>query len=302
MQPEPHSRQPSSASAAPPPARLVIGASGAVGRALLEYLAGSHAPTLALSRATPPPWADAMPAVAWQRASLEQLDAAGFAGSGVVFSAGPLDGLAAWLERAQPRPARIVALSSTSRHVKTASPDPVERALAQRLGDAEARCARYAEGAGIALSVLRPTLIVSARDGDALDAIAAVARRLGFALLPGGACGLRQPVHATAVAQAMWACAAAPISIGRSYDLPGGETLSYLDLVRRLLAARAPSARILRLPTGLYRLLAATARRHRALAGLSDAVIARMAEDLVFDAQPAIRDFAYAPGALVLDR
>mgnify|MGYP002620180434 CR=1 FL=1 len=80
----------------------------------------------------------------------------------------------------------------------------------------------------------------------------------------------------------------------RAYDLPGGETLSYREMVARVLAALRPPRRLWVLPGPLFALAAWTARGLR-LHDAGPAVLARMRQDLVFDAGPARRDLGYAP-------
>jgi hypothetical protein len=77
--------------------------------------------------------------------------------------------------------------------------------------------------------------------------------------------------------------------------LPGGETLPYREMVARTLAALEPPLPLLALPTPLFRALLAVAQAAGLARDLSPTVVARMAEDLVFDAVPAQRDFGYAP-------
>lgn len=262
---------------------FVTGASAAVGRALLEGLHARGGSATALSRRDAPTWAADMPRVAWRRGSLDhELPGAPPVRSRVL-SAGPLAALATWLERQEPEITRLVALSSTSLHVKRDSTDPAERATIQSLVDAEHRVNAWCTARGVRWTLLRPTLIVSARDGDALDWIARAARRLGVVALPRASQGLRQPIAAAEVAAAMLAALERPAAADRSFDLPGGETLRYREMVRRVLAARAPGARLVVLPTLPYRMAAGVVRRYPGLAALTPAVVSRMAEDLVFD-------------------
>lgn len=269
------------------PTTLVTGASAAVGRALLEAIDARGKPALALSRREPPAWAGSLPQAAWRRGSLDDAGPGPLPPRAILLSAGPLAALVDWLEREGPDLGRLVALSSTSLHVKRDSVDPAERATIIALADAERRVAAWCAARGVPWTILRPTLIVSARDGDALDWIARAGRRFGVVVLPGASHGRRQPIAAADVAAAMLAAIDATAAVDRAFDLPGGETLAYRDLVRRVIAARAPGTRLLIVPTAPYRFVATMARRHPTLAALTPAVIGRMAEDLVFDGTPA---------------
>lgn len=275
---------------------LVTGATGMVGRRLLARLAAAVPPVtvLALARGSPPPWALALPAVAWRRGDLYRdaiIDPVD-----TLLGAGPLDGLVACLARQPPpRLRRVVALSSTSVHSKRDSADPGERALANRLAEAEAALAEWCGAHGVQWTLLRPTLIYDGVDAGALGAVVALRRRYGVFLLPRGATGRRQPVHADAVAQALLAAAASRAAADRAYDLPGAEVLHYDAMVARTLAAACGRARLLRAPDPVFASLARVAMRLPGLRALNPALLARLRQDLVFDPAPAVRDFGYAP-------
>jgi uncharacterized protein YbjT (DUF2867 family) len=112
--------------------------------------------------------------------------------------------------------------------------------------------------------------------------------------LPGNAKGLRQPVHVADVAMAVMACLDTPATAGVAYDLPGGETLAFDQMVRRALDRQAPGCRLLRLPAPAFALAARLARLFDPGAP-GAGVISRIALDQLADAGPARRDFRYAP-------
>jgi len=266
---------------------LLLGASGLVGRAVL---ADAPERMVAVSRSVHAGGR----APSWVVADLYR-DAIPFGGE-TVLSAGPLDGLLAWLGRENPRGLkRIVALSSTSVHTKQDSADPQERALAARLRDAEALLIAWCASRGVRWTLLRPTLIYDDAFAGALGRFVAIARRIGAVALPSDARGLRQPVHAADVAGAMRAALVRDAARDHAYDLPGGETLDYWRMVAGTLAVAAPGARLLALSPWLFAFAAPAARRLPALAALTPEVLARMREDLVFDAGPATRDLGHAP-------
>ncbi len=265
---------------------LLLGASGMVGRALL-----AAAPECVVAVSRTPNDTDG---VRWLTADLFR-DRIPFAGE-TLLSAGPLDGLVAWLGRENPRGLkRIVALSSTSVHTKQASGDPHERALAARLRDAEALLIAWCASRDVRWTILRPTLIYDDAFDGALGRFVAIARRIGAVALPSDARGLRQPVHAADVASAMRSALVRAATRDRAYDLPGGETLDYRRMVARTLAVAAPGARLLALSPRLFAVAAPAMRHLPALAALTPEVLSRMREDLVFDAGPAARDVGHAP-------
>src|SRR5690606_27413389 len=269
---------------------LVFGGSGPVGAALLRRLAGNGWRSVAVSRDVQPDRAG----VRWLRGDLDHVDGLPPAVD-AIFSCGPSDAFARWHARAAVTSPRVVAFGSTSAAVKQASADAGERQVAARLLGAERMLFDSAERLGVAATVLRPTLIYGTGRDLNVTRIAQLARKLrGFAL-PGDATGLRQPVHVDDLAVAALACVDAPATRGRIYDVPGGETLPYRDMVARVLAALTPSPRLVMLPPPLFRMLLATARMAGVARDFNDAALARMREDLAFDIGPARRDFDYAP-------
>jgi nucleoside-diphosphate-sugar epimerase len=273
---------------------LVFGGSGQIGAALLVRLRSEGWQALALSREAR---ADAS-GLRWLRGGFpqpaglpEEVDA--------IFSCGPLDGFAQWYAQAGIRSGRVVAFGSTSVHVKHASGDAGERDVARRLREAEAALFAAATARGAAATVLRPTLVYGAGRDATLTRIARMAQRFGRFVLPRDARGLRQPVHVDDLADAALAVCHSAAARGRGYDLPGGETLAYAEMVRRVLACLSSPPRLHLLPMPLFRALLAAARAGGVARDLSSDAIARMHDDLVFDAGPAARDFGYAPRAFV---
>ncbi|TLX22545.1 NAD-dependent epimerase/dehydratase family protein [Thermomonas fusca] len=269
---------------------LVFGGSGQIGAALLARLRAEGWQVLALSRTQR---ADG-PGLRWLRGGFpqppglpEQVDA--------IFSCGPLDAFAQWYAQAGIRSARVVAFGSTSVHVKHASADAGERDVARRLREAEAALFATAEARGEVAIVLRPTLVYGVGRDATLTRIARLARRFGRFVLPRAAAGRRQPVHVDDLADAALAACRSAAAAARGYDLPGGETLAYAEMVRRMLACLSPSPQLHLLPMPLFRMLLVAARTGGIARDLTGDAIARMRDDLVFDAGPAARDFGYAP-------
>lgn len=276
-----------------PPRALLFGASGQIGRRVLERLLARGWQVTALSRQPRSP----RPGVEWRCGALP--DAAGPGpGFDAVLSCGPLDLFSGWYAQAATGAAPVIAFGSTSVHVKADSADPAERDLARRLRDGETGVARAALERGARATLLRPTLVYGGGDDRNLSRIAAIARRHGFFVLPHDARGLRQPVHVDDLADAMLAALSARGELALAYDLPGGESLAYREMVARLLSVLRPPVRSLVLPGPLFAFAASVARG----LGVHDAgpaVLARMRQDLIFDDAPACRDLGYAPRGFV---
>jgi len=193
---------------------------------------------------------------------------------------------------------RLVALSSTSRFTKRDSSAATERAIAARLAAAEDDVLDWARARGITATVLRPTMIYDGIHDQNVARIARFIRRVGFYPVAGAAGGLRQPIHADDVAAA---CLAALGSdrLQDAYELSGGETLTYRDMVRRIFTWLDRPPRLATIPLPLVR---AATPLVSLLPGLESlpTMAARMNEDLVFDHAAAARDFGFQPRAFSL--
>lgn len=215
----------------------------------------------------------------------------------VIFSCGPLDHFARWYAENPVIAPRIVAFGSTSLEVKEHSIDAAERDVAQRLANAEQALFSAAQARGATATVLRPTLVYGAGRDRTLTQIANLAQRTGAFVLPANATGLRQPVHVDDLASAALAVVTQPATQQRSYAVGGGEVLAYMQMVERVLAALPRPARLYQVPPTLFGLALSAAQRLGRLRGMNAAALQRMRDDLVFDLEPARRDFGYAPRA-----
>lgn len=268
---------------------LVFGASGQIGAPLVELLNDAGWRVYAVSRQA----RSDSPGRHWLHGDLAHVHGLP-ASVDAIYSCGPLDLFARWHAQARVRAPRIVAFGSTSATTKHGSADDDERELARRLLGAEAALFAQSERQGAAATMLRPTLVYGAGRDATVTRIARLAQRWGRFVLPRRCDGLRQPVHVQDLANAAFAARAAAATHGRSYDLPGGETLPYREMVRRVLACLEPAPALVELPMPLFRLALRTAQARGIAADLTPAAVARMRQDMVFDAGPARRDFGYA--------
>ena len=92
-----------------------------------------------------------------------------------------------------------------------------------------------------------------------------------------------------------WSGTTTPAAVDRAFDLPGGETLQYREMVRRVLRVLDPPARLLELPLPMFEFAVRIAQSRGIATGFGDAAIERMRRDLVFDVAPAREAFGYAP-------
>nr|NJM01485.1 NAD(P)-dependent oxidoreductase [Desulfobacula sp.] len=197
---------------------------------------------------------------------------------------------------------RIVVLSSTSRFTKEDSLNPQEQTVAQRLAEAELHVQAWAEKNRVKWVILRTTMIYDFKRDQNITEIARFIRCFGFFPLLGEASGLRQPIHAQDVAGA---CMAALKPIGpdnRAYNLCGGETLSYREMVTRIFTACGLQARFLPVPLWAFRIAVALMCCLPRYRQWSAAMIHRMNKDMVFDNSDAVRDLRFSPRPFRLNR
>lgn len=192
---------------------------------------------------------------------------------------------------------RLIAFSSTSRFTKRASASSYELDIVGKLIAAEDRVAAECERLGIAWTIFRPTLIYGGHGGDRNVAdIARLIRRFGFFPLFGAGGGLRQPVNARDLAAACLQSLDRVETHNKAYNLSGGETLAYVDMVRRIFETLGRRPIFLRIPFTAFRLAVLIARLHPRFAHLTPDMALRMEADLVFEHGEASRDFGYTPG------
>jgi nucleoside-diphosphate-sugar epimerase len=190
---------------------------------------------------------------------------------------------------------RVVVLSSTSRFTKVGSGDTAETTVAMRLIEAEDRFVAWAKSRGVEWVILRPTLIYGLGQDKNISEIARFIRRFGFFPVLGRAQGLRQPIHAEDVAAACVSALQAPDASNRAYNISGGETLTYRDMVARVFAALGRHPRLLAVPLWAFRLAVSMLRHLPRYRQWSAAMAERMNRDLVFDHTEAGRDIGFKP-------
>lgn len=277
---------------------MVVGATSQVGRFLLPRLTRAGYRVIALSRHGAPDWAEAtVDDVLWLKADIHDpacLDLLPVAHA--LIHLAPLMGLPTHLSAfAALGVRRLVAFSSSSKYSKARSPVATERAFAARLEAAEQAVGEAGRALNVRWTIFRPTLIYGCDMDRNVTLIRRVIQKMGFFPLLGTASGLRQPVHADDLAAACVAALDKPAAFDKGYELSGGESLSYRDMVVRIFESLHLSARFLRIPIPLFAIvlrMAALIPRYR---DFNVAMAQRMNENLVYSHEAATHDFAYLP-------
>ncbi len=267
------------------PYAVIFGATSLVGRHLLRRLTEYGFTGLCLSRRAEPYPCETPPGFSW--GTVSEQDGLRVPASATLFSLVPIPALLPLIARTAGGN-RLIALSTSSAVYKAESPDPAERHLAQDVRRAEKEVGRLCQEKGIAWTIFRPTLVYDPGRDRNVSAVAAFVRRYGAFPVVWPGTGHRQPIHADDVAQAMVAALNAPGAGGALFDLPGGETLTYREMVRRIFQSLGRRPVLLYLPLGLAR-MAFYVWHTVTGAKYSAASLERMNMDLTLDPAP-VRD------------
>ena len=178
---------------------------------------------------------------------------------------------------------RITAISSASATTKANSPFPIDAQWSREMRAAELAITTAVSGNA---RIIRPTMIYgSGRDKN----VAYIARQLARAhVLPliGNGAGLRAPIHVDDLAQVVLA-AASEAFVATPVHVPGGEFLTFREMVRRI--ATAADIRYTEIQMPLFPFtFGARAFARVGRIGWTFAACARMAEDLTVPDDAAV--------------
>jgi nucleoside-diphosphate-sugar epimerase len=272
-----------------PAKSLILGATGLVGGYIVEQLVGAGEHPLALSRSQ-----QSRPGSDWFCGDLARPDTLKFPPFATLYCTADATLLPAALPHLfNPALKRAVVFSSTSVITKLDSEIDAERRMLTRLADAEQKIAAACERNNVGWTILRPTLIYAEGRDTNITPLSRLIRRFGFMPLVGGAAGLRQPVHAEDLAIGAIAAGSCPAAVNKFYSLPGGETLSYREMIGRIFDGLRKPRRTVPVPVTLWRAGFLLAKPLFPTANVAMGI--RMMKDMTFDAGPAKRDFGWNP-------
>jgi nucleoside-diphosphate-sugar epimerase len=270
---------------------LILGATGLVGGYIVEHLMRAGERPLALSRSP-----QTRPGIDWFCGNLSKPDTLRFPSVATLYCTADATLLPAALPHLfNPSLKRAVIFSSTSVLTKLDSEVAAEREKLKKLADAEQEIAAACERNNVAWTILRPTLIYAEGRDTNITPLSRLIRRFGVMPLVGGAPGLRQPVHAEDLATGAIAAASSPAAANKFYSLPGGETLSYREMIGRIFDGLRKPRRPVPVPVFVWRAGFLFVKPLFPTANV--AMGTRMMKDMIFDAAPAKRDFGWNPRA-----
>lgn len=263
---------------------IVTGASSQIGRFLLPHIQAAGFEITAISRQAPINQA-------WLQIDITKnllpLN------SKILFHIAPLPLLPQLLANSNIK--RVITFSSTSRFSKTSSFDVKEQQIAAQLTEAETQVIELCEQQQIAWTIFRPTLIYGCGIDKNVSFIAEFIRRFGFFPVIGKGIGLRQPVHADDLAIACLQAYNSSITINKAYNLSGGQTLTYRDMVEEIFYSLGKKPRIISIPLFVFKILIHSITWLPKFSHLSTAMVTRINQNLCFDHTAAYNDFGYQP-------
>ena len=273
------------------PQVLLTGASSQIGVFVLPRLVAAGFRVIAVSRKGKPEAFPRFEQVEWLNAG-EAIEAAG--SCRYLLSAGPLR-LARSMLQACRKIEKAVVFSSSSVDTKQASGSPAEREQMRSMLADEAELRSISEERGLKLLIFRPTLIYGCGLDTNISRLAGWISRFGFMPVNGAAQGLRQPVHADDLAKVSLAALLSNADMPDVLYLPGGETLSYSQMVSRIFVALGKPVRLLRLPQWLFVSLIKVANILKITGEANSEMVRRQRLDLVFDDRQARQLLGYDP-------
>jgi len=190
---------------------------------------------------------------------------------------------------------RIIAFGTTSMFAKKTSHTRQEQHMVKALEEAEQLIAQACQQRKIDWTIFRPTLIYGCGKDKNISFIAHMMKKYRIFPIVGKASGLRQPVHSKDLA---WACVQAlqcQKSYNKAYNLSGAETLSYKEMLQRVMQVEQLNAALLPIPLPLFRTLVKIVNLLPKYRYLTPDMANRMNQDLCFSHQEASDDFAYQP-------
>lgn len=278
----------------------LLGATSLVGECLLQKLTQEHRHIIAFSRH---PVMQNHPKITWRQPNVIHLEQISVEKNKIPtwLCVAPIWILPEYFDLLLAYGARrIVILSSTSRFTKNTSSEHSEREIALQLIKGEELVQTWATTHAIEWIILRPTLIYGhGRDKNVAEIIQFI-RRFRFFPILGSGQGMRQPIHVEDVALACFSALSTLNLANCSYNVTGGETLSYREMVERIFAALDRTPRILTVPLWLFQIATWGLHWLPRYQHWTAAMAERMNQDLVFDSSDAKRDLNFFPRSFKL--
>ena len=277
---------------------LVTGATSQIGLCVIRRALAAGAAVLAVSRGDGIPYYHQN--LRWIKGDLANSDFSlqGYFVDAVVHAA-PLPLLPSLLDLlAESEAKRIIAYGSTSVFAKLLSANQFERNFAVKMQAAENLLAEKCNKLGINYTIFRPTIAYGLGLNDGISKLARIIRKYGRAIVYPPAFGNRQPVHADDLAMAAVQAMENELTYGKTYNLSGGEIISYREMLVRIFKFCGKEPKIIEstmLPFALDVLGKIKRNKH-----INGEIARRMNDDLVFFHDDAAKYFGFTPRKFLL--
>ena len=154
---------------------------------------------------------------------------------------------------------------------------------------------RLVRESGLDYTIVRPSMIYGSELDKNVHRLLRFLDRSPVFPVFGSGQNLWQPVYHKDCARGVYEALVRPAAAGQSYDLPGEEALTYLQLVKTAAGALGRQPRIVRLPLEPVRLSLVAAERLRLPLPVGSEQVLRLREDKAYPYDRAKKDLGYAP-------
>jgi uncharacterized protein YbjT (DUF2867 family) len=179
---------------------------------------------------------------------------------------------------------RLVVVSSTSAH----------SAYGFRAAP-KLRMEKLVRESGLEYTIVRPTMIYGSELDKNIHRLLRFLDRWPVFPMFGSGKNLWQPVYHEDCAMGVYEALVRPQAVGESYDLPGAEPLTYLELVEIAADALGRKRRIVALPLEPVRRSLVAAERLGLPLPIKSEQVLRLREDKAYPYDKAKRELGYAP-------
>ncbi|CAI8751976.1 glycosyltransferase [Methylocaldum szegediense] len=273
---------------------IVTGATSLIGDFLLPALVRAGFEVHAISRK--PPTLRPHRHTVWHKLDVGTGGLAETYGADVLIHLAPLWTLPPLLNSlAEGNIKRILAFSSTSLFTKENSGSERERQMVANLKKAEENLQSFCTERNIDWTIFRPTMVYSLGRDRNVTTIARFIKRFRFFPLVGTGNGLRQPVHAEDLALACLNAVDNPRTFNKSYNLSGGEVLTYREMVNRISAHLGTRCKIIHIPLPLMRFALGWLSNLPGYRKVTPEAANRINFDMCFDHSDATTDISFRP-------
>lgn len=273
-----------------PPAILVTGATGFTGRFVCQELRRRQWPFTCLVRPSSDTTWLAQQSIPWVTADLADSPALkqAFAGFQTLINVASLGfgwapGVVAACQAQQLQ--RAVFVSTTALFTKLNARSKAKRQAAEAT----------IQTSGLDYTILRPTMIYGTPGDRNMVRLLRLIQRSPIIPVFGDGQSYQQPVYVADLAWAICEVLNHPHTIGRDYNLSGGQVLTYNQVIEIAAQALGRSPLILHLPAQPIIALLETLERLHLTLPLKGEQIRRLNEDRTFSHSLAQHDFGYRP-------